>query len=77
MIREQLLLAIATSVEVVVQDHADGARIVRGLDATSVNKIADAVLLFVGNPPLDDTCRNYSLGAYSRGNLAAFVSDVR
>lgn len=77
MIREQLLLAIATSVEVVVQDHADGARIVRGLDATSVNKIADAVLQFIGNPPLDDACRYYSMGEYSRANLAAFANDVR
>lgn len=77
MIREQLLLAIATSVEVVVGDFADGTHVVRGLDAMSVNKIADAVLQFIGNPPLDDACRNYSMGEYSRANLAAFVNDVR
>lgn len=77
MVREHLLLAIATSVEVVVQDHADGSRIVHGLDAASVNKIADAVLKFISDPPLDDACRNYSAGAYSRANLEAFVIDVR
>ena len=77
MVKEQLMLAIAKSVERVVGEHADGSRTVAGLDAATTEKIANAVITFLANPPLDDSCRNYGLGSYSRANLEAFVNDIR
>ena len=77
MIREQLLLAIAKSVEVVVEEHKDGSRTVSGLDAKRTEQIADAVLAFLRDPPIDDNCRNFVAGEYSRRNLVSFVEDIR
>jgi hypothetical protein len=77
MIKEQLMLAIARGAERVVQDHAEGSQTVRGLDASTVERIANAVLAFVADPPLGEDCRNYRLGGYSRANLEAFVNDIR
>lgn len=77
MVREQLLLAISRSVEVLVGEHADGSKTVRGLDTATTELIATAVLKFLSDPPLDDGCRNYIAGLYSRRNLEAFVEDIR
>lgn len=77
MVREQLLLAIANSIEVVVRENDDGSKITCGLGTETTERIAAAVLAFLRDPPLDDSCRNYTAGEYSRRNLEAFVDDIR
>ena len=76
-VKEQLMLAIAKSVERVVAVHENGSRTVYGLDAATTEKIANAVLAFIADPPIDDSCRNYDAGLYSRRNLEAFAEDMR
>lgn len=75
--RDDLVQAIAASVRVVVAEHEDGMRTVRGLDEETAEKIADAVLKWIGQVPYEGfAADNYSAGLYSRRNVAALIEDI-
>jgi hypothetical protein len=75
--RDDLIQAIAASTQVVVAEHEDGTRTVRGLDEDTSEKIASAVLKWLGQVPYDGfIAENYSAGLYSRRNVAALIEDI-
>ena len=75
--RDDLVKAIAASTQVVVGEHADGTRTVRGLDDEISEKIADAVLKWIAEVPYEGfIAENYNAGLYSRRNVAALIEDI-
>jgi hypothetical protein len=75
--RDDLVQVIAASTQVVVGEHADGTRTVRGLDEDTSEKIADAVLKWIGQVPYEGfAADNYSAGLYSRRNIEALIEDI-
>ena len=75
--RDDLVKAIAASTQVVVAEHDDGSRIVRGLDEETSEKIATAVLKWIGEVPHEGfAAENYVAGLYSRRNVAALIEDI-
>ncbi len=75
--RDDLVKAIAASTQVVVAEHEDGTKTVRGLDEEISEMIAKAVLRWIGQVPYDGfAAENYGAGLYSRRNIAALIEDI-
>ena len=75
--RDDLVQAIAASTQIVVAEHEDGTKTVRGLDEETAERIAKAVLRWLGGVPHDGfLAENYSAGLYSRRNVAALIEDI-
>lgn len=75
--RDEMEVAIAKSVEVVVATHTDGTQTVRGLDADTVADIAAAIMQWLRTVPLDGyIAEGYAAGLYSRENVQALVDDI-
>jgi hypothetical protein len=75
--RDDLVKAIAASTQVIVAEHGDGSRIVRGLDEDTAEDIATAVLKWLREVPYEGfIAENYAAGLYSRRNIAAMIEDI-
>ena len=76
--RDDLVQAIAASTQVVVAEHEDGSRTVRGLDDETSEKIAAAVLGWLAGVPYEGfIAEQYNAGLYSRSNVAALIEDIK
>lgn len=74
---DDLVKAIAASTQVVVAEHEDGTKTVRGLDEETSEKIATTVLKWIAQVPYDGfVAENYGAGLYSRRNVAALIEDI-
>lgn len=75
--RDDLVKAISASTQVVVAEHEDGTKTVRGLDEETSETIATAVLQWIGQVPYEGfVAENYAAGLYSRRNVAALIADI-